>query len=52
MSTIAILQELMEKLASKRNVEEVHPWQEFDMIRGMSTVSEGLCFDCLKGLVT
>jgi hypothetical protein len=39
MSTIAILKELMKKLAYKRNVEVIHPWQEFDMIGGTSTVS-------------
>ncbi|KAN0095699.1 Acyl transferase/acyl hydrolase/lysophospholipase [Hyaloscypha variabilis] len=37
MSAIAILRELMEKLARKRGVEVVHPWQEFDMIGGTST---------------
>ena len=40
MSAIAILRELMEKLARKRGVEVVHPWQEFDMIGGTSTVSK------------
>jgi hypothetical protein len=38
MSTIAILRELMERLAMKRNVPVVHPWEEFDMIGGTSTV--------------
>ncbi|KAF8854495.1 FabD/lysophospholipase-like protein [Acephala macrosclerotiorum] len=37
MSAIAILRELMEKLADKRRVEVIHPWQEFDMIGGTST---------------
>jgi hypothetical protein len=40
MSAIAILRELMEKLARRRGVEVVHPWQEFDMIGGTSTVSK------------
>lgn len=40
MSTIAILRELMEKLADKRGVEVIHPWQEFDMIGGTSTVRQ------------
>lgn len=39
MSTIAILRELMDRLAMKRRVQVVHPWQEFDMIGGTSTVS-------------
>ena len=38
MSTIAILRELMERLARERGVVEIHPWQEFDMICGTSTV--------------
>lgn len=38
MSTIAILRSLMERLAMKRKVPVVHPWQEFDMIGGTSTV--------------
>ncbi|KIM95351.1 hypothetical protein OIDMADRAFT_134438, partial [Oidiodendron maius Zn] len=37
LSTIAILRELMDRLAMKRNVPVVHPWQEFDMIGGTST---------------
>jgi hypothetical protein len=39
MSTIAILRELMKRLAKKRKVPVVHPWEEFDMIGGTSTVS-------------
>jgi patatin-like phospholipase/acyl hydrolase len=39
MSTIAILRHLMDRLAYERKVEEIHPWQEFDMIGGTSTVS-------------
>lgn len=38
MSTITILRELMERLARERGVVEIHPWQEFDMIGGTSTV--------------
>jgi hypothetical protein len=38
MSTIAILRELMKRLAKKRKVKVVHPWEEFDMIGGTSTV--------------
>jgi hypothetical protein len=38
MSTIAILRELMKRLAKKRKVNVVHPWEEFDMIGGTSTV--------------
>ena len=38
MSTITILRELMERLARERGVTEIHPWQEFDMIGGTSTV--------------
>jgi hypothetical protein len=29
----------MDRLAYERNVDEIHPWQEFDMIGGTSTVS-------------
>jgi len=39
MSTIAILRDLMERLAHKRKVAVIHPWQEFDMIGGTGTVS-------------
>lgn len=50
MSTIAILRELMEKLAWKRKVDVIHPWQEFDMIGGTSTVSNRRSNPIIAGL--
>jgi hypothetical protein len=47
MSSLAILRELMTKLAHSRGVDIVHPWQEFDMIDGTSTVS--VDFSALEG---
>ena len=50
MSTIAILRELMERLAMKRNVPVVHPWEEFDMIGGTSTVRIS-CATCIDHVI-
>jgi len=50
MSTIAILHELMERLAMKRNVPVVHPWEEFDMIGGTSTVRIS-CTSCIDHVI-
>ena len=44
MSSLAILRELMTKLALARGVDAVHPWQEFDMIGGTSTVIADFSF--------